>query len=135
MDLINVGWGANEGQSDQVNAKLQCETQVSNVLLRQSRHGNIHTRQGYALVIGNWATFGDLTNDVVAVDFLTYNSNLAVINQQAVTRLGILSQALVGGGNAVVGAFDIVHGDADNLAVIPLLLAVNEAAKANLGAL
>ena len=34
-----------------------------------------------------------------------------------------------------MGAFDIVHGNADDLAVIPLLLAVDKAAKANLRAL
>ena len=135
VDLIHICWGADEGQCHEVNAEIQSEAQVSDILFRQRRHRDIHTREGNALIIGNWATFGDLTDDVVAVDFLTNNGNLAVVDQQAVTWLGVLRQALVGGGDAVMGAFDIVHGNADDLAVIPLLLAVDKAAKANLRAL
>ena len=135
VDFVHVRRRTNEGQGNHVHAELQCEAKVSNVLLRQRRHRNVHAWEGHALVIGDRSALGDLTNNVIAVDFLADDGDLAVVDQQAVTRLRVLRQVLVGGGHAVVRAFYVFDGDADDFAVLPHLFTVDEATQTDLRSL
>ena len=128
MDFVHVSRGAHEGQGNHVYAELQGEAKICDVLFRQRRNRNVHSRQGHALVIRDRSALGNLADNVVAIDFLAHDGDLAVVDQQAVTRLRVLCQVLVGGGHAVVCAFDVINGDADDVAVLPHLFTVDETA-------
>ena len=137
-DLVNeldVRRGAHEGQRDEVHAHLQGEAEVLAVLLAERRHRDVHPWQGHALVIGDRAALDDLADHVVILDSLADQRDLAVVDKQAVARLRVPGQALVGGGDAVVGALDVLHGDANGLAGRPVGLVLGEAAEADLRAL
>src|SRR5699024_1054564 len=100
MDEFDIRRGAHEGQGDEVNAEVQGETEILDVLLGQGGNGDVHARQGDTLVVGDGATFGDLADDVIALNGDADEADLAVIDQQAVSRAGIVGQVLVGGGHA-----------------------------------
>src|SRR5699024_5159896 len=135
MDEFDIRRGAHEGQGDEVNAEVQGETEILDVLLGQGGNGDVHARQGVTLVDGDGATFGDLADDVIALNGDADEADLAVIDQQAVSRAGIVGQVLVGGGHAVMGAFDVLHRDADRLTGLPYGCAVLEPSETDLGAL
>ena len=114
---------------------LQRELEVLDVLLRQRGHGHVHAGQRQALVVADRATLGDRADDVVSVDVLDDETDVAVVDQQPVARRGVLGELLVGGRHPVVGAFAIIDGDADGFTVGPEGRAVGEPAEADLGAL
>src|SRR5690606_19861154 len=62
-------------------------------------------------------------------------SDLAVVDQQPVALLGVVGQALVGGRHPVVGADDVLDGDAHGVAGAPLDRAAGERTETDLRAL
>src|SRR5690606_16938076 len=93
----------------------QREFQVLDVLFGQGGHRHVHAGQRDALVVGDRPALGHPADDVVAVDAHDDQADLAVVDQQAVAGLGIGGELLVGGGNTVVRALDVVDGDPDFL--------------------
>src|SRR5699024_6873808 len=120
---------------DKVYAQLQSKTQVRDILLTQRWDGNIHAWQRYALVVRDWSAFGHAADNIVAIDFDALNGYLAVIDKQAIARLGILREVLIGRGDTIVGTFDILDGNAHDFIDNSLLRAIIIAAEADLRAL
>ena len=133
-DLYILG-RAHERQRDQVDAQFQRELQIGDVLLRQRRHREPHPGHGEALVIAHRAALGDGAHHVAAGDVLDDQRDLSVVDQQPVSWLGVGGELLVGRRNPVVGAFALIHRDADAFAVGPLRLALGEPAQTDLGSL
>ena len=132
MDQFDVGRRTDEGQRNEVHPQLQSEAQVSDILLRQSRHRDVHPRQGNTLVVRDRTALDDTAHHIIAIYLDALQAHLTVVDKQAIARTGIISEVLVRGGNAVVRAFDIVDGDAHNLAVSPIRRAFLKTTEANL---
>ena len=114
---------------------LQRELEVLDVLLRQRGHGNVHARQRQPLVVADRTALGDGADHVVSVDVLDDQTDVAVVDQQPVSRRGVVGELLVGGRHPVVGAFAVIDGDADGFTVRPEGGTVGEPAESDLGAL
>src|SRR5699024_3095152 len=63
------------------------------------------------------------------------HGDLAVVDEQHVTRAAVPRQALEGGGDALAGALDVLGGDGEGLADLELVRTVGEPAQADLRAL
>ena len=135
MDQLDVGRRAHKRQGDQVHAQVQCELQIGNVLLGQRRNRDCHARHRQPFVVADGSALGDGAHHVGSVDVLNDQSDLAVVDQQSVTGSSVARQLLVGGGDPIVGAFALLDGDANRLAVGPERFSVGESAQADLRSL
>src|SRR5690606_35688105 len=70
-------------------------------------------------VVADGSALDDAADDVVALDRLDDQSDLAVVDEQSVAGDGVLSEFLVGGRDAVVVSDHVVDGDADYFTVFP----------------
>ena len=129
---FHVRRGANEGQRHHVHAEFQREAEVFNVFFTEGWDGDIHPRQGHTLVVGDGAAFHNLADHIVAVYFNADEADFAIVHEQAVAGLGVFGQPFVGGGHAVMGAGDVVNGDANNLTIVPVGFPIDEAPQADL---
>src|SRR5207302_6632618 len=94
-----------------VDAQVHRELEVVDVLLRQRGRRHTHPGQRHSLVVADSAAFGDPAHDVVAVDVLDHQTDVAVVDQHPVAGYGVLSQLLVRGRDAVVVAGAVRDGD------------------------
>ena len=120
VDLVDVGRAAHERQRDDVDAQAEGELEVRAVLLRHRRHRHVHPGQRQALVVADRAALGDPADHVVALDGDDPQADLAVVHQEPVVRAGVGGEALVRGGDPVVGAGHVVDRDPHLLAGAPL---------------
>ncbi len=116
MGAVDVGGETHEGHGDDVGAGADGPTKVGLILLGQSRQGDGDARQVDALVAGNRSGHDDLGVHVVALDLGDLKTDLAVIDQNRVSRVAVARQALEGGGGDVLVALDVVGGDDELLA-------------------
>ena len=132
---VDVRRRPHERQGDEVRPQAEGEPEVGDVLLAQRGDRDVHARQGHALVVGDGTALGHDALDVVTVDVFDGQSDVAVVDEEAVSRAGVVRQPLVGGRDAILGALHLGDGDDDTVALLPLVPALEEAAESDLGAL
>jgi hypothetical protein len=135
VDEVDVGGAAHERERDHVDPQVEGELEVGHVLVRQRGHRHVHARQRDALVVADRPALGDAADHVHALDGGDAQPDLAVVDEQPVFGAGVVGEALVGGGDAVVRARHVVDGDPHLLAGAPLDRARREPPEADLGAL
>src|SRR5699024_6768913 len=94
-----------------------------------------HARQVDALVVRDRSGHLDDGDHVGVGDLGDAHGDLAVVDEQHVTRAAVPRQALEGGGDALAGALDVLGGDGEGLADLELVRTVGEPAQADLRAL
>ena len=132
---LDVGRRPHERQRDQVDTQPQRELEVLDVLVGHRRHRHVHAGQRQTLVVGDRAALGDRAHHVVSVDPFDDQHHLAVVDEQAVPRRGVVGELLVRGGHPVVGALAVLDGDAHGVAALPERMAGSEPAEPDLRAL
>ncbi len=90
MDQFDIGRGADEGKRHHVDAEVQREREILDVLLRQGRRGHVHSGQRDALVVADRAAFDDGADHVVALDGVDHQCDFAVVDQHPVTGHRVL---------------------------------------------
>ena len=105
------------------------------VLLRQRGGRDVHAGQRHTFVIADRPTLGDRADDVVAVDLLDDQTDVAVVDQDPVSGFRVPGKLLVGRRHPVVGALAVIHRDPHGLAVCPIGGAGGEPSEPDLGTL
>ena len=112
--------------------RLRAKRRSCLVLVAHRGDADRDVGQRDALVVADRAALDDQAADVVALDRGDLDGDLAVVDQQPVADLDLLRQLLVGAGDPVGGAEDVVAGDGDQVTGAPLVRPVGELAEPDL---
>ena len=135
LRLLDVGRLPHERERDVVDAVLDAERQVAPVLLGERRRRQPRAGQVHALVRLQRPADHDRRLDLLAVHGHDAQLEVAVVEQDAVARLDVARQRVVGGRDAPGVALDGLVGGDDDAAARDQLdrPAARELARADLG--
>ena len=135
VNQLDIRRRTDERQRHHVDAQMHGELEIVDILFGQRRRRDTHPGQRHSLVVADRAALSNPAHDVVAVDVIDHQTDVAVVDQNTVTGQRILGQLLVGGRHPVVVAGAIRNCDPHQFAVSPVRRAVSETAEPDLGAL
>lgn len=134
-DDERVVGAAHEGEGDHVEARAEGPAQILLVLLGEGGGRDGDAREVEPLVVGDHAADHDLGDDAGALHGGGLKDQAAVVDEDRVTGAHVAGQALVGRGDQVAVAGDVLGGDREDVAEAEAHRALGETAYTDLGAL
>ena len=76
----NILFTSYKGSSQKVKSHVTAKHNITDILLAQIWHGKLCSRHINTLVIGNWSSVNDVTDNIGIRNFLNHHFNQTIIN-------------------------------------------------------
>ena len=133
-DSLNIAGPLNKGCSHIVQIILYAKDNILFILLRNRWQADSNTRSSYTLLGAHRATVQNLSNNILALDFLYLQTNQAIRQQNGIAWLYFLVQLLVADRCLMLITWGISIGQNELLTLGKLNLAILELTQTHLRA-